>query len=189
MHTIAVTLESLSPLMQSRKHNVEMLKKETHDAYERRTWMNKAHVKDGYVAIPSMALKRCLEEMAKHLGLQIPGKGKSTYTKHFVSGLMLQDFEYKTNVKIEDIGKQSIHCNSDGVRGSGKRVERFFPIINSWKCDVVFEVWDEVIVEEVFKEHLIQAGILKGIGSFRVGNGGMCGRFRPTKIEWSEVNV
>lgn len=189
MRTVAVTLQGVSPLMQSRKHGTEMLKKETHDAYERRTWMHKAHVKDGYVAIPAMALKRCLEEMAKHLGLQIPGKGKSTYTKHFVSGVMLSDFEYKTNIKFEDIGMQAIHCNADGVRGSGKRVERFFPVITGWTCDVVFEIWDDVITEDVFKEHLTQAGVLKGIGSFRVGNGGMCGRFRSTSIKWSEVNV
>jgi hypothetical protein len=38
-----------------------------------------------------MAFKNCLAEIAKYLSLQIPGKGKTTYTKHFEAGVMVLD--------------------------------------------------------------------------------------------------
>ena len=37
---------------------------------------------EGEIVIPAMAFKQALDGVAKRLGDQIPGKGKSTYTKH-----------------------------------------------------------------------------------------------------------
>lgn len=83
-------LESLSPYSQSRYHETEKLNKEQPDDYRKRTWREHLHYnKDGAVYIPPMTFKNCLSEAAKFLGVQIPGKGKSTYTKHFEAGVLV----------------------------------------------------------------------------------------------------
>ena len=87
--TAIARLEGISPYSQSRpvltpKHN-----KETADAYELRTWMNRVHCDNEGVYIPAMAFRNCLAEAAKYLSIQIPGKGKATFTKHFESGLLI----------------------------------------------------------------------------------------------------
>jgi hypothetical protein len=144
---------------------------------------------DGYVAIPAMAIKQSMEAMGKHLGMQVPGKGKATYTKHIVSGMSTTSLSFKTNVLESEIVKQSIFCNSDGLRGSGKRVDRFFPMINDWDVECHFQIFDDALTESVFLEHLKQAGMLKGVGAFRAENGGFCGRFMVTSFDWSEFSL
>src|SRR5262245_66011200 len=77
-------LEGISPYSQSKHHITPKKERELPKDYEERTWRERLHVnKDGYVFIPPMAFKNCIAEIAKFLGVQIPGKGKSTYTKHF----------------------------------------------------------------------------------------------------------
>lgn len=188
MTKIAIAnLRGITPLLQSRAHDEPRLKKEAADAYDKRTWRSRAHVKDGMVCIPGMAFKRCLEDVAKHLGIQIPGKGKSTYTKHFTSGVMPGGQLIPTNVKAEDLEAYPIFVNADGVRGSGKRVTRTFPQAGpGWLARAEFLILDDVITEDVFLDHLRQAGALKGVGAFRVGNGGMCGSFEVVSLEWHE---
>jgi hypothetical protein len=86
------SLKSVSPYSQSRYYSeaVPKLPKEGADDYERRTWRNRMHVgSDGQVFIPPMSFKNCIAEVAKYLGRQIPGKGKSTYTKHFEAGVLV----------------------------------------------------------------------------------------------------
>lgn len=199
---VKVKFEGLSPLLQSRSHEQPKLNRELADAYEKRTWMFKSHVAGGFeksavsyelkddwedlpVIVPGIAFKRSLDEVAKYLGRQVPGKGKATYTKHFESGVQCHD-DIEVGLKAKDLGSQRIFVNADGVRGSGKRVHRLFPVIPSgWKGEAIFEIWDDLITEEVFLEHLILAGTLIGVGAFRVRNGGFCGRYRPT-IETSK---
>ena len=82
MKEIQLSLKGTSPYSQSRPHTTPKLNKETPDAHEARTWMNRLHVKDGQVFIPGNAIRNCLAEAAKFLSIQIPGKGKATYTKH-----------------------------------------------------------------------------------------------------------
>jgi hypothetical protein len=84
MSIAIATLESISPYSQSRFHNVPREDKETADDHERRTWRERLHVnKDGFVFIPPMSFKNMLSEAAKYLSMQVPGKGKSTYTNLF----------------------------------------------------------------------------------------------------------
>lgn len=89
MWTTTARLTSKSLYSQSRPHCVPRIEKETPDAYEARTWHHRLHVNDGQVYLPAMALRNCIAEAAKFLSIQIPGKGKSTYTKHFESGLLI----------------------------------------------------------------------------------------------------
>jgi hypothetical protein len=188
MKTATIKLRGSSPLLQSKAHEEPKLNKEGWDAYEERTWASKAHLNDeGKVIIPAIAFKRSLDAVAKYLSVQIPGKGKSTYTKHFVSGVTIGDCDLVTQYKIDEVIKARIHCNSDGVRGSGKRVYRYFPQLPSdWNGVLEMLIFDDTITEEVFQSHLVNAGLFMGVGAFRVGNGGFCGRFQVVSIKWDE---
>src|SRR5438093_1208904 len=92
MKTFVATLKSTSPLSFSRYYAQELPKKDKESAadFEERTWRNRLHVTDdGFVLIPPFAFKNCLDSAAKYLGKQIPGRGKATFTKHFVSALLV----------------------------------------------------------------------------------------------------
>lgn len=179
-------LQSITPYSQSRMHDTEKLNKETHDAYEKRTWRNKSHIdEDGMIYIPPMAFKMSLDAAAKYLSLQIPGKGKATYTKHFLSGVLVMD-KLVTDVRGDDCEGEWINANADGVRGSGKRVKRCFPLIPAWAGTQDFYILDDTIDRDTFAKVLKEAGALIGIGRFRPQNGGFYGRFSVGKTSWRE---
>jgi len=184
MRTVVATLKSVSPYSQSRHHETPKLDRETADAYEKRTWQERVHAdENGEVYIPPMAFKNCLSEAAKFLGKQIPGKGKSTYTKHFEAGILVMD-TMKLGIKKEDIPGEWLFVPADGIRGSGKRVMKCFTVIREWKGQMTFYILDETITKEVFEEHLKEAGNFIGIGRFRPRNNGFYGRFAIEKLEW-----
>jgi hypothetical protein len=181
------TLRAISPYSQSRAHETPKKEKETPDAYEVRTWPEKAHFDDkGAVFIPPMSFKMSLDAAAKYLSIQIPGKGKSTYTKHFASGVLVLNPVY-VGVKKSELRYDRIHANADGVRGSGKRVWRYFPRIEDWKADVEFNIYDEAVTRDVFTRVLEEAGKFIGIGRFRPQNGGFYGRFAVEGVKWQEI--
>jgi hypothetical protein len=185
MKTATVTLVGTAPLVQSRFHNTPKLPKEGADDYERRTWREKAHIGDDDTArVSPLALKNCVAEAAKYLSIQIPGKGKSTYSKHFLAGVIVTDWP-PLGVKKEDMDCQWRHVDSGGQKGGNKRVLRCYPIFHKWRITVPFIVLDDVITEEVFEQHLAEAGRFIGIGSFRPRNGGIDGRFKVEKVVWS----
>lgn len=180
MKTYVAKLRSTTPYSQS-KHfsalDVPPLEKEGKDSYEKRTWRHRMHVdSSGHVFIPAQSLKNCLSEAAKFLGIQIPGKGKSTYTKHFEAGLMILG-DIKLPVRVEDVPGDSLYVPADGVRGSGKRVTKIFGRIDSWEGEVEIHVLDETITKDVLERHLIEAGRFIGIGRWRPRNNGAFGRF------------
>jgi hypothetical protein len=122
-----------------------------------------------------MSFKMAVDAAAKYLSIQIPGRGKATYTKHFASGVLVLKPVY-IGVQKSELRYDRIHANADGVRGSGKRVWRYFPRIEDWAADVEFNVYDEA-----------EAGKFIGIGRFRPQNGGFYGRFSVDQIKWSEI--
>lgn len=183
MKTCIATLASSGPYSASRAHEAEKLPKELADDYEKRTWREKAHIKDGKVFIPPMGFKMALDRAAKMLGRQIPGKGKATYTKFFESGVLCIDPVFIAST--DEIQCERVHANADGVRGSGKRVWRLFPRVDDWRADVTFHIISPEITEEVFEEALQQAGSFVGIGRFRPERGGFFGRFRVEKTAWA----
>lgn len=186
MRTAIVALESMSPYSQSRAHFTEKLEKEGHDDYEKRTWMNRLHSDDrGHVFIPPMAFKNALSEVAKYLSKQIPGKGKTTYTKHFEAGVLVMEPLVLPDKKV-DVPGEWFYVPSDGRRGGGKRVMRCFPVIKKWAGKVTFIVLDNTITRDVFEEHLREAGNFIGVGRFRPRNNGFYGRFIVKKVEWTE---
>lgn len=184
MKTCIATLRSTSAYSQSRAHESPKLSKETADDHEKRTWHEKAHVTDdGHVFIPGMAFKMALDSTAKLLGHKIPGRRNATYTKHFLSGVLVAE-DIRLAIKKEGIQGERLYVNADGVRGSGKRVWRTFPVVPAWQADVTFHVADDTITTEVFEEHLRESGKFVGIGRFRPQNGGTKGRYEIVNVKW-----
>ena len=184
MRKVTVTLESISPYSQGRFHNTPKENKELHDTHEARTWREKLHVdKDGHVIIPPMVFKNCIADAAKYLSIQIPGKGKTTYTKHFEAGIMVID-PLVLQIKKEEVEGKWLHLPSDGRRGGNKRVMKCFPELPEWTGDVTYYVLDDTITADVFEYHLKQAGQFIGIGVFRPRNNGYFGRFKIVETKW-----
>lgn len=189
MKAAIAQIEGVASYSQSRYHDTPKLNKELPADYEIRTWRERLHVNDdGFVVIPALAFKNCISEAAKFLSMQIPGKGKSTYTKHFEAGVLVLD-DVVLPVKKEDVTPIKMFVPADGVRGSGKRVMKTYPEIKpGWEVTVRFLIFDDTIIEDVFLYHLRQAGQLIGIGTFRVRNNGTFGRFKVLNLKWEEVD-
>lgn len=185
MKTAIVRLKSTSPYSQSKHYTTPKLPKEGDSDYEARTWRDRLHVtQDGRVFVPPMSFKNCLSEAAKYLGIKIPGNGKATYTKNFEAGILVTD-ALILDVKVEDVKGEWLFVPSNGMRGSGKRVNKCFPVIHEWTGTVTFYVLDETITKDVFINHLKQAGAFIGIGRFRPRNNGFYGRFNVESVSWN----
>lgn len=171
------------------KHVAEEKKSsETHDQREERLWRDKVHVnKEGQVVQQPFAIKNALESAAKRLARPVPGMGKSTFSKLFRQGILCVDLVtiFKADgkpMKIDDVEPRRLFVPSDGRRGSGKRVFRIFPAISNWTGQGTLTVFDDKITEDILKEHLAEAGRFIGLGSMRVENGGICGRFAVSEV-------
>lgn len=193
MRIVRATLKSISPYSQSRFHNTPPIgrssgaRTEGNEEYRARTWREHCHSDaEGRVFIPPMAFKNCLSEVAKYLSLQIPGKGKSTYTKHIESGVMVVE-PLVLPIKKADVEGEDLFLPADGRRGSGKRVMKRYPVIRQWTGTVTFHVLDDVITPEVFEQHLREAGNFIGIGRFRPRQNGYYGRFAVESLKWETV--
>jgi hypothetical protein len=118
------------------------------------------------------------------MSMQVPGKGKATYTKHFEAGIMVDPEPIVLPDIAADVEGIWLYVPSDGKRGGSKRVWKCFPIIKNWEVDVVFHVLDETITEEIFLKHIQEAGRFIGIGFFRPRNSGYYGRFSVESLNW-----
>ena len=79
----------------------------------------------------------------------------------------------------------TINANADGVRGSGKRVKRTFPVVPSFENVAVnFTIMDDTITPQVFEEVFAVFASSVGVGRFRPEKGGLNGRLRATKFIW-----
>ena len=189
MKKAIATLESVSNYSQSRHYDDDEVPKEKQELdrdYEKRTWRYRMHVNDaGYIFVPPMAFKNCISEIAKYRSEKIPGKRNATYTKHFESGILVLE-GVTLPIKREDVPGEWLFVPSDGIRGSGRRVKKCFPLIAQWTGEVTFFILDEIITEEVFWRHLQDAGNFIGIGRFRPAKNGFYGRFRIIKKRWEE---
>ena len=184
MHKAICKLKSVSPYSQSAPFGEKKTKNETHEEFEKRTWRQRGHFNDeGNMFIPPMAFKNCLSEAAKYKSIQIPGKGKSTYTKHFEAGVLVVE-PLILDVTKDTVESHSVFVPSDGRRGGTTRVWKTFPLVPRWEGTVEFLVLDELINEEVFANHLEDAGSFIGLGRFRPRNNGYFGRFAVENVRW-----
>lgn len=203
MKTAIVNFIGQSLYSQSKPHRTAKLERETAEDYEARTWKERMHVNGhGEIVMPAMAIKNCIAEAGKYLSMQIPGKGKSTYTKHIESGLLIlensviygQDGEPLRKDDCDREGSQIygdwIFTPSDGVPGSGKRVYRCYPVIRGqWGFAAAITIADEIITQPVLEKHLMVAGNLIGLGRFRLRNRGTYGRFSTEIVSWGEAKI
>lgn len=196
MRQVTFKLIGKAPYSQSRVVSSPKLGKETHRDHEARTWIERLHVDaSGDVFIPPMAIKNALSEMAKFFSMPIPGRGKSTYTKHLEAGVLcfdpvvMHDASGKP-IKAKSVRGEWLFVPSNGKRGSGSRVDKCFPVIDpGWTGQATLVVLDDMITDEVLRYHLEGCGKFIGIGRFRPRNNGFYGRFEVADIEWSEIKV
>jgi len=184
-----ITITGIVPYNQSRKHEEPALEGEGKDDYDIRTWRHKMTVEERNgkktVVIPAHGLQQCITAAAKYSKRQIPGQGKATWTAKFAAGIMLLE-NPSLNVDPATVNSVTINANSDGVRGSGKRVPRRFPTMPKWSATFDVIILDPIITEQIFKEMVETAGMFVGIGQFRPQNGGLNGRFRLDKLVWQD---
>ena len=184
-----VTISGITPLSQSRQHDEPKLDGERPDDYDKRTWRSKLNValRNGKqtVVIPAHGLHQAIAAAAKYSKRQIPGQGKATWTAKFTAGITLMD-DPALGIDPSTVDGVTISANADGVRGSGKRVPRKFPVIPAWSTTFEVLVLDPIITEEIFREMLEMAGMFVGIGRFRPEKGGTNGRFHVDKIVWED---
>lgn len=188
MKQVTCQLQSITPYSQSRPHNEPKLNKEIAEDYEARTWKHRLHVDkaSNEIFIPAIAMKNAISEAAKYLNMQIPGKGKSTYTKHFEAGVMPMTDKFLLGIKPDDVEGERLFLNSDGRRNGGTRVWKTYPIIPHWEIEATFAILDDVITEDIFRKVLEGAGQFIGIGRWRPRNNGMNGRFGIGRLDWTE---
>lgn len=184
-----ITLSSITPLSQSRQHDEPKMDGERPDDYDKRTWRSKLNtaIRDGKptVVIPAHGLHQAIAAAAKYSKRQIPGQGKATWTAKFTAGITLLE-DPALGVDPATVDAVTISANADGIRGSGKRVPRKFPVIPQWSATFDVVVLDPIITEDVFREMLEMAGMFIGIGRFRPEKGGTNGRFRIDAIDWKD---
>jgi hypothetical protein len=184
-----LTLKSITPYSQSRQHDEPKLEGESNGDYDIRTWRSKLTVakRDGKdtVVVPAHGIHQAIAAAAKYSKRQIPGQGKATWTAKFTAGITLLE-DPSLNIDPESVGVVTISANSDGVRGSGKRVPRRFPVIPEWEMNFDVFVLDPIITAEVFREMVEIAGMFIGIGRFRPEKGGTNGRFKIAELVWAD---
>jgi hypothetical protein len=191
---VKISQRSSSPLSFSKFHFTPPLSKELPKDYEERTWRERVHTNgENQLVLPGIMVKKALETVGKYLGrdAQIPGGGKSTYTKHFVAGVICTEAvpikDASGNLMLKDqIEGEWNFVPSDGKKGGDKRVQKKFPLIKEWLAELTFHITDDMITQDVFKKFLDQAGLLIGVGRFRPANGGFYGMFKVDDIEWKD---
>src|SRR5436190_503883 len=132
MRTFIATLKSTAPISFGRFYSQDVPRKDRETAadYEERTWRERLHVTErGEVLIPPLAVKNCLDSVAKYLGKQIPGKGKATFTKHFSGGVMVLD-PIILPLKKDQVRGEWRHVPADGRIGGSRRVMKRFPVVD-----------------------------------------------------------
>lgn len=185
MRLAKAELVGISRYSQGKVFDSHKSRDQTHEEFEKQCWRQRLHVtQDGNVFIPPQSFKSALDEAAKYKSVQIPGKGKTTYTKHFLAGVLCLE-PVVLPVKAADVHGEWLFVPADGKKGGAKRVMKCFPYIEQWSGTVEFTVFDDIIDEQTFKIHLEDAGRFIGIGRYRPRNGGFYGRFKVSNIEWA----
>jgi hypothetical protein len=185
---VQITVEGITPYSPSRATR-DKEKSESWDDYEAAVWRSKAHVDDtGMLYIPGTAFKLCLDEAAQNLNQKIPGKGNQTWTGVLRMGVApLENMNLHT--PLTEARCEKVFCHSNGKRGPGTRVMRWFPILHKWGGTITMRIFNDNLTQAKFEEFFIKAGLLAGVGRGRPSSG--CpignGRFRPVKFVWSEV--
>jgi len=172
------------------KHVIEKKQgNEDYDSFEQRIWKQKVHYdSNGYVIIPSQMFKNTLDNAAQYLSMKIPGQRNATFTKHFKSGIMIND-DINLNVKDDDLKAEWLFVPADGKSGGGARVDKCFPYLDNWNGETEIYIIDNEITQDILQKHLNIAGNFIGFGRFRPKNGGNNGRFEAEITAWNKYEI
>lgn len=187
MKEVNYSIQGVSTLSWSRYHGIPLKERESHADHEKRTWREKFYYDENdCIIIPPMAFKATLSAIAQYLSIKIKGQGQKTYSAKFKSGILVTDHSlvYSNGKPVEkdSVKSEVLFLPSDGKAGSGKRVEKTFPIIFPWECQTTIYILDEIITEDILTQHFEEAGKFMGLGRFRPAVGGIYGRFNVTKV-------
>ena len=190
MKQYAANLKSLTPYAQGRFHDLPKLEREQPEAYDRRTYLSRLHVSMGSIFIPPMAFKKCIEETAQYLRMQIPGQGKSTYTKNFKRGVLCNE-PLMLDRSPEDTRLERIFTSLQPGKANSGRGWRHFPVIDSWEGVLKVIVLDELITEAILRRHLEVGGQITGVGVWRPSspNGGLWGKFSVVDMVEEDLSL
>ena len=186
MRTATFQIVGISPYSFSKPYDVPWIEKESHDDYDKRTWLNHAYVDEqGEAYIPGTAFKFDIADAAKRLAIKIPGKRQQTYTKNVLSGVICAN-PVMLGIKRDALKCEVIYAHANATRSPGARVFRRFPITpKDWKSVLVVDVIDDEIPSAVIERCVEEAGNLLGVGRFRPANGGYLGRWKVVRVKWS----
>lgn len=192
--TARLSIRGTAPLTQSRFHDTPKLKGELAHDYDQRTYLNRLHIYENQVSIPTAGMHQSIVAAAKYSKRQIPGQGKATWTAKFQSGIQMASKLLLTRdgkpIGKDNVSMIDVYANADGVRGSGKRVMRRFPQIDvGWECTFDVVVLDPIITQEIMQEFVTLAGTFIGVGQYRPCNGGDNGRFQLVKTIWKDARI
>lgn len=184
IHVAKMKIVGTAPLTWTR--NVRKPSGISHKKFETDHWRDRFHsTPDGRVVIPRMAWMQCLRESAQRFPVKIGMKSAHGY---FLCGIMVEE-DTVLNVKLADVPGYWKDVPSDGRPGGGKRVDKCFGAIQEWSATVVFTIYIEQITKEIFAEVARNAGLCIGVGCWRIGRGGLHGRFSIPSIEWDGVKL
>ena len=185
MKTAIIKFKSVSRYQQGRHYDkyVPRLPKESHEAYEERTWRERAHYdsETRKIFIPGMAFKKSLEDISKYDSVKT--QGNQTWTKHFLAGILVTD-NIELDISIDEVKGEWVDVPARG-KGGDTRVWRCFPTIEEWEGKLKFFLLDDKITKDIFEYYMHEAGKFMGIGVWRAQKGGLNGRFSVEKIKWS----
>lgn len=186
MHFYDAHLQSVTPYAQGKHHEIPKLEREQAGDYDKRTYLGRLHVAAGKVYIPPMAFKFCLQDTARYMGMQVPGKGKATYTKNFVQGVICSE-PVQLGITPEETRLEPIFTNLTPNKPNGPRGWRHFPVIDTWEGHLEITVVDDLITKPILQKHLEIAGVITGIGVWRPQRGGFWGKFKLLALTEKEV--
>jgi hypothetical protein len=184
MKTYVASLASVAPYFQSRKYefDVARLPKESHDGFEKRTWMYRTHIdENGQIKMPASQFQFSFQGGAKFLNERIPGRNMETWTKHFMAGLLVPDGLVLPE-RRETIEGLWVAMNARGRKGPGPRVMRKMPFVAKWAGDLSIHILDDLITKDILERVIEHAGMFVGVGQNRPENGGSSGRYALAEL-------
>src|SRR5262245_29038458 len=195
MKRVTFQIVGLSPYSQSKHYPKNKNQGESDDDHYQRTWRQHMHVNGhGTVIVPPTGVKNAISEAAKFLSIPIPGKGKATYTKNFEAGILISQ-PVDLGIKADEVECERLFLPSDGKRGGGKRVWKYYPTMPKWQGNVELIVVDDTTLQRsvsdpsktVLEIVLDAAGSYIGLGRFRPKNNGFYGRFEISNFKVGEM--
>lgn len=124
----------------------------------------------GNISIPSSWILRSSEEA----GSMVPYKGRTSH-KYLMKGMMIANGEEYIPIKFKKQTTDSRFGNIGGKEGSRQMLHR--PCFHNVSIKFPITILDPRISIPSLRLILEKNGLLNGIGSYRVGNGGPFGRF------------